>query len=90
MEASDGNALKTGLYRVWWMSGGFSVACVGMGHDGTRWLAPSNWLAPSKSPDWRDILKMEPLAESSPEFWIDHIETARGLLATVLEGIDGE
>lgn len=32
-----------GLYRIFWESGGTSVAAVGGLYDGTRWLAPTNW-----------------------------------------------
>ena len=32
-----------GLYRIFWHSGGSSVAAVGSLYDGTRWVAPTNW-----------------------------------------------
>lgn len=32
-----------GAYRLFWHSGGSSVAAVGMLDDGTRWYAPANW-----------------------------------------------
>jgi len=35
--------LPLGLYRVYWLSGGMSVAAVGMDSAGNHWLAPTNW-----------------------------------------------
>lgn len=37
------NKLKLGLYRVYWKSGGTSVAAIGQTSDGTKWVAPTNW-----------------------------------------------
>lgn len=42
----QGIAMKScpfGAYRVYWKSGGNSLATVGNMHDGTRWIAPTNW-----------------------------------------------
>jgi hypothetical protein len=50
-----GTDLSPGLYVVYWRSGGRSLAAVGIGPDGTRWLAPTNWVAPTTSPDWSDV-----------------------------------
>lgn len=51
-----------GLYRVFWKDdGGESVASIGMSTDGRLWLAPSNWLAPSLSPDWDRVDRVEAL-----------------------------
>jgi len=44
--------LKCGLYEIHWksshdgVSGGVSLAAIGSGPDGTRWLAPCNWVHP--------------------------------------------
>ena len=51
--------LKNGLYRVWWKSGGYSLAALGVNRDGSRWLAPSNWVAPTDDPDWATVERME-------------------------------
>jgi hypothetical protein len=32
-----------GIYRIFWKSGGSSVASIGMTYSGKRWVAPSNW-----------------------------------------------
>lgn len=36
-----------GLYRVFWKSGGSSLASIGVTDDGGRWLAPTNWAKPT-------------------------------------------
>lgn len=94
MTPSEGNVLRLGLYRVWWMSGGSSLASVGMNSDGSRWLAPTNWVASTSVPDWGQVLKMERLAAELPGGagatpWMDHVRTARDLLDTILEVEDG-
>ena len=50
MKKSLVQELKHGLYRVFWkkkQGGGSSVASVGSTHDGTKWMAPSNWTTES-------------------------------------------
>lgn len=34
---------KLGVYRIYWTSGGYSVASIGQDYHGDRWIAPSNW-----------------------------------------------
>ena len=46
MTHKEFHSLKTGLYRVNWKEGGFSYASIVMCHNGNRWLAPTNWVAP--------------------------------------------
>ena len=36
-------SMALGLYRLHWVSGGSSLASVGMLHDGSRWYAAANW-----------------------------------------------
>lgn len=56
----DFGALPLGLYVVHWREGGSSLAAVGMGRNGTRWLAPTNWIAPSTNPDvWLAVWRVE-------------------------------
>ncbi len=46
MEVYIGKAMKDckhGLYKIYWFSGGSSLAAIGSLHDGTRWIAPCNW-----------------------------------------------
>jgi hypothetical protein len=52
--------LPLGLYRVFWKSGGSSVAAIGMLGNGDRWLAPTNWTKPTEDQDiWAGIEKVE-------------------------------
>jgi hypothetical protein len=39
-------SLGGGLYRIHWYDGGSSLAAIGVGRDGGRWVAPTNWVAP--------------------------------------------
>lgn len=36
--------LDHGLYRIYWNSGGDSIASIGSNEKGERWLAPTNWI----------------------------------------------
>lgn len=36
-----------GLYRVYWKSGGSSLAAIGITSSGGRWIAPTNWIDPA-------------------------------------------
>ncbi len=52
--------LGPGIYRVEWKDGSESIASVGIGPDGTRWIAPTNWVAPSSDPIlWRDVKRVQ-------------------------------
>jgi len=57
----------TGVYRLFWHSGGCSVAAVGMLDDGSRWYAPANWTSSGAdgvaSADWSPV-KFAELIES--------------------------
>ena len=54
MKKAEVQKLAHGVYRVFWKTGSSSVAAVGSTADGTRWLAPSNWLWPSEK-HWRYV-----------------------------------
>ena len=66
MTKEQANAIEHGLYRLFWKSGGTSLASVGSLYDGTHWFAPTNWTSPTAggiaSTDWRKIDKVEPIA----------------------------
>ena len=53
----------TGVYRLFWHSGGCSVAAVGMLDDGSRWYAPANWTSSGAdgvaSADWSPVKSAE-------------------------------
>ena len=36
------------MYIVYWKSGGSSQCSIGMCSDGTRWIAPTNWVFPAR------------------------------------------
>jgi hypothetical protein len=53
--------LKHGLYRVFWKEGGSSLAAVGSGPDGRRWLAATNWINIASRFDWSLVHHVEPI-----------------------------
>ena len=51
--------LKSGIYRIYWKSGGTSLASVGVTRNGGRWIAPINWVLPTDDQDyWEHVLKV--------------------------------
>ncbi|MBD8556344.1 hypothetical protein IFT84_17690 [Rhizobium sp. CFBP 8762] len=73
------NVAPLGLYRVHWKSGGNSLAAIGMGSNGDRWIAPTNWIRPadmSSMGGWGDIE------------WLERIEPARAQGEEVEPGND--
>ncbi|HET8688674.1 MAG TPA: hypothetical protein VFM18_18825 [Methanosarcina sp.] len=52
MTKQEANSLPPALYRVYWKSGGTSYAAVGIRDNGSRWLAPCNWIVPTVEPGW--------------------------------------
>ena len=65
-----GRELPPGLYRLHWDDGGFSLAAVGILHDGTRWFAPVNWTSATASgvasTRWDTVMRAEPIAQPLP------------------------
>lgn len=58
--------VKPGVYRVFWKSGGSSLASIGMTEDGERWIAPINWVVPAvktagspKQSAWGDVDRLQ-------------------------------
>ena len=47
MNKDQRKKLQPGLYRVYWKSGGYSFAAIGVTTNGDRWLAPTNWVLPA-------------------------------------------
>lgn len=43
MTEQEVSTLPLGLYKVYWKSGGNSLAAVGNSYAGKRWMAPTNW-----------------------------------------------
>lgn len=52
--------LSHGLYRVYWKSGGTSLASVGSDRNGDRWIAPTNWISGSSTSmsAWNEVESM--------------------------------
>lgn len=63
MNRHEVRKLDHGLYRLYWKSGGDSIAAVGSLYDGTRWFAPTNWTSETEEGiakcDWNKIEKVE-------------------------------
>lgn len=38
-------SINNGVYRIYWRSGGFSVASIGRTRSGDVWIAPANWVS---------------------------------------------
>ena len=51
MNEKEVRKLKTGIYRLYWKSGGSSLASVGCMSNGDKWLCPVNWTNDSCTPD---------------------------------------
>lgn len=66
MTIRESYKLKAGIYLVHWKSGGTSLAAIGIGRAGDRWLAPCNWVAPvaGDATKWRDIRFVQPVLAS--------------------------
>lgn len=47
--------LYPGLYRLFWVTGGSSLAAVGINRQGDRWFAPVNWVSVSEESDWSEV-----------------------------------
>lgn len=64
MTPEEARELPLGLYRLFWTSGGYSLAAVGQTRSGERWYAPANWLSPQDLPspagrDWSVVTRVE-------------------------------
>lgn len=67
MTKEDFNDLPHGVYRIFWKTGGQSVASVGSLSDGRRWLAPANWTSDidsgiSTSEYWDEVRSVKLIA----------------------------
>jgi hypothetical protein len=64
-EKFDPQKLDFGVYRIYWNTGGYSLASVGQTANGTIWFAPCNWTCDNnKEPnvasiDWCRVHKVE-------------------------------
>lgn len=72
----DFTKVRPGLYRIQWKSGITSEAAVGVNPNGTRWIAPTNWITPSElSLDVSDGIERMILVEqeTASDAWSDVI-----------------
>jgi len=60
--------VKHGLYRVYWTSGGSSLAAVGSTANGDRWLAPTNWIS-GETTDWSGVERVERIHTREDIVW---------------------
>ena len=59
-------ALSHGMYTIYWKEGGASLAAVGSLANGTRWMAPTNWVnwqmeSNAMKSCWRKVRTVEKL-----------------------------
>lgn len=75
--------LDLGVYRLHWVDGGTTLACVGFDYSGARWLACSNWTSRRETQtrsdgttydyvktatfEWADVIRAEPIALTKHE-----------------------
>lgn len=44
MTKREARQIGHGLFKLFWKSGGASLAAVGSDREGNRWFAPTNWI----------------------------------------------
>jgi hypothetical protein len=59
--------LKHGLYKIFWVSGAYSLAAVGSTYSGKRWYAPVHWTSEDHplsvaSTDWTRVSRVEEIS----------------------------
>lgn len=86
--------LPLGLHRIYWKSGGTSIAAIGMLSDGRRWIAPCNWVSPSIEPtsgSWVEIDRTDLLvpypepSDPAPDATASAVEAEREAIAQLVE-----
>jgi len=64
MNKKELRKLKLGLYKLFWKSGGWSLASVGQDKSGALWFAPCNWVnVPCFN--WRNVWRVEEICLTS-------------------------
>jgi hypothetical protein len=77
MKLTEANKLKPGFYRIFWNKGS-SLAAIGVSIDGTRWLAPINWVSPTTDSTWWRRVKAAVYIEPPPKIKVNIIESEAG------------
>ena len=97
MTKQESMQLTPGIYRIHWTEGGSSLAAIGMGMDGSRWLAPTNWVIPTEYVKWETVQSAESLAIPAPPVrsvddaatWRNVCETQRELIEQLFDILHG-
>lgn len=63
-QSVDPATVKQGLYRIWWRSGGDSLAAVGIASNGDRWIAATNWVEHT-STNWSEVIRIEAIKDGA-------------------------
>lgn len=58
----DDQPVEPGIYRIIWKDGSESSGCVFVDRQGYSWLAPTNWVSPSRDA-WHLVHKLERLRD---------------------------
>lgn len=67
MDEASVQELEVGIYQIHWKSGGSSIAAVGVTRMGGRWMAPLNWVSPTKNAKaWRGVQSVTRLGLHAP------------------------
>lgn len=60
MNRQEVRELNPGLYKIYWKTGEYSYAAVGVLPDGGKWLAPINWVRPTENQNiWKKVKSVE-------------------------------
>jgi hypothetical protein len=84
----DPRVAAHGLYRIHWKSGGTSLAAIGSMSNGNRWIAPTNWLAPSTDPSsssWAEIERLERIDPDALERQVAELQAELDLLQDIID-----
>jgi hypothetical protein len=70
MKTEDVQKLHHGLYKIYWKTGGTSLAAVGSRPNGDRWIAPCNWVNGVSTTwgernVWREVEKVKLIREAT-------------------------
>jgi ABC-type cobalamin transport system permease subunit len=59
MTKAEVRTVPVGVYRVYWTTGGSSLAMLGVLPNGDRWLAPANWVHPTENQHvWGEVERL--------------------------------
>jgi len=76
---------RGGLYRLYWVSGGTSVAAVGTTANGDRWYMPTNWIN-GPATDWSLVQGFTEIDDGAPARYDGREWVRRQLDEAITEG----